>query len=87
MSIGYLNYLWYSDYNDPTASDYTAGWKMLMFFPFFNFNKILRDIMIYTSDKTVPSINRLECKIIPGNPFNWTLLDKVGVYQYENIHI
>lgn len=70
----FVTYIWYTDPNDPDTLDLSAGWKVLMFFPFFNFNKLLFDIYSYTGSKT--ERNGTECILVEGTKFKWEDLYK-----------
>jgi hypothetical protein len=51
------------------------GWVFFMFFPFFNYNKFVRDAFTYTA-KTVGRQGPT-CKVIDGTYFGWTEIASV----------
>ena len=67
---GIATYAWYTDPNDPTALNLNPVWQVCMFFPFFNYNKLLRDIMAYTLLRNVQSGTK--CSVQPGVYYGWS---------------
>ncbi|ORX92586.1 hypothetical protein K493DRAFT_316510 [Basidiobolus meristosporus CBS 931.73] len=61
FSSSFVGYVWW----DPKTSP--AGRLVLMFFPFFNFGKIILDISLLTAG----SLNALTDTVIPGPGFHW----------------
>ncbi|KAL5032325.1 hypothetical protein RTP6_000451 [Batrachochytrium dendrobatidis] len=65
FSSGYLGYIWWSSSTvDP------AGWKCLMFIPFFNFGHMFLDIATLTTGM----LDTLTNTYIPGPGFPWATL-------------
>ncbi len=65
FSGSYIGYIWWS----PATID-PAGWKVLIFFPFFNFGRMFLDITTLTTGL----LDNLTQTYIPGPGFPWDTL-------------
>ncbi|RHZ80225.1 hypothetical protein Glove_138g24 [Diversispora epigaea] len=61
FSDTFLGYIWWSDKIS------SAGWKVLVFFPFFNFGKIYLDL----TQMTAGNLDYFTLTVIPGHGFSW----------------
>ncbi|KAJ3173237.1 ATP-binding cassette sub- A member 1 [Geranomyces variabilis] len=64
FSSSFVGYIWWDSGTSPTA------WKILIFFPFFNFGKIFLDITTYTTGR----LDTLTNTFIAGPGFAWSTL-------------
>ncbi|KAI8921283.1 hypothetical protein DFJ77DRAFT_449232 [Powellomyces hirtus] len=64
FSSSFVGYIWWDEGTSPTA------WKILIFFPFFNFGKMFLDITTYTTGR----LDTLTNTFIPGPGFAWSTL-------------
>ncbi|KAJ3018234.1 ATP-binding cassette sub- A member 1 [Thoreauomyces humboldtii] len=64
FSSSYVGYIWWDSGTSPIA------WKVLIFFPFFNFGKMFLDITTYTTGR----LDSLTNTFIPGPGFSWSTL-------------
>lgn len=71
----FITDLWYVDLTSSGGSNYTLGWKILMFFPFFNFNKFIQDVLTYTLSKVVKE--GYKNVLQPGKHFGYSELTMV----------
>ncbi|KAJ1554144.1 ATP-binding cassette sub- A member 1 [Cladochytrium tenue] len=62
FSSSYIGYIWWNDQIIPPA-----GWKAMMWLPFFNFGHMFLDTSLYTTGK----LDTLTDTYIPGPGFSW----------------
>ncbi|KAI3645060.1 hypothetical protein MP228_011224 [Amoeboaphelidium protococcarum] len=66
-------YVWYVAEDDP--SQLAIGWKVFMWFPFFNFGKMCQDILART--KFVQNSTASSCNFVAGPGFKWNDLYQI----------
>lgn len=64
---GFVAYVWYT--GSDATTDLNPGWGVLMFFPFFNYNKFIQDALKYTASSV--ALGSTSCIIVPGNWFGF----------------
>ena len=71
ITVGQIaGYLWYTEGNNPNVTDLGPVWKTFMFFPFFNYNKMLLDMVQYTTINEIRD-GEFRCTLSDAKPFRW----------------
>eukprot|EP00158_Paraphelidium_tribonemae_P005301 Partr_v1_DN27270_c0_g1_i1_m39054 putative (ABC) transporter len=79
---GQITYLWYTP--DTSSTNLNPVWQVLMFLPFFNYNKLMRDIFAYTSSSI--KTNQTLCALEKGTRFGFAELeDHTKAWESNNL--